>query len=341
MKENQKVLKMVKNKTDFLKKKKIELLESTATLFFPEICRIKFKDSNTLEVTFTEERYPVLGINIQCFDNPKLNSESKIKKYLIDDEEINYRLDRKKDVLCFNYEITVEKEKLVIYKLLSMLRPRTFRLIRLALTWPDSLEAKKLIEPILAKLPKIIDEIKFNPQRTKYDELASLDYNLCNARLDSNSFWDTIKLRLPLKWRIELSKENEYAKVILDAKSNFIFLVEKFLINMNIKAQNKEKNTDKLVESLIKEITKEVNITNAKLKKADENNYFFYFIASEVDFNNSSKVNKSKIWYRIKVLEDRIVIISFVFELKSHIELENELYLEKLNQIISSSEILV
>ena len=43
-----------------------------------------------MEVTFSEEKYPVLGINIQCFENPKLNtSESKIKKYLIDDEEIN------------------------------------------------------------------------------------------------------------------------------------------------------------------------------------------------------------------------------------------------------------
>ena len=53
------------------------------------------------------------------------------------------------------------------------------------------------------------------------------------------------------------------------------------------------------------------------------------------------KLNNSKIWYRIKVLKDKIVIISFVFELTSHIELKIKLYLEKLNQIISSSEILV
>ena len=43
----------------------------------------------------------------------------------------------------------------------------------------------------------------------------------------------------------------------------------------------------------------------------------------------------------MKVLEDKIVIVSFVFELSSNIDLENELYLEKLNQIIASSEILV
>ena len=51
-----------------------------------------------------------------------------------------------------------------------------------------------------------------------------------------------------------------------------------------------------------------VNITNAKLKKADENNYLFYFIASEKDMYDSSKTNNNKIWYRIKILEDRIFV---------------------------------
>ena len=333
---------MTKNKVDFLEKnKKIELLDSTATLLFPEVCSLKFKDFNTIEVAFSKERYPVLGINIQCFDNPKLNSETKIKKYLIDDEEINFSLERKGDVFCLNYEVVVEKEKLVIYKLLSILKPRNFRLLRFAITWPDTKQAKKVVNPILAELPKIIEKVKFNPQRTKYDELASLDYNLSNAKLISNDFWKVIKLGLPLKWRINLSNDNEYAQIIMDLKGNFSFLVEKFFVNTNSKSHNNEKNTDKLVENLIKEITKEVNITNAKLKKADENNYLFYFIASEIDINDSTKVNKSKIWYRIKVLEDKIVIISFVFELISDIELENKLYLEKLNQIIGSAEILV
>ena len=59
---------MTKNKNDFLEKnKKIELLGSTATLLFPETCSLKFKDLSTLEVTFSKERYPVLGINIQPF----------------------------------------------------------------------------------------------------------------------------------------------------------------------------------------------------------------------------------------------------------------------------------
>ena len=70
------------------KNKKIELLESTATLFFPEDSQLKIKDPSTLEVSFSKEKYPVLGINLQCFDNPKLNNDSNIKKFLVDDEDI-------------------------------------------------------------------------------------------------------------------------------------------------------------------------------------------------------------------------------------------------------------
>ena len=48
-----------------------------------------------------------------------------------------------------------------------------------------------------------------------------------------------------------------------------------------------------------------------------------------------------KFGIELKVLAEKILIISFVFELFSKIELENQIYLKKLNQIIDSSEILV
>ena len=146
---------------------------------------------------------------------------------------------------------------------------------------------------------------------------------------------------MPLKWKVDFSKDNEYAKVFMDSKSCFNFLIERFFVNLNKSLKSEEKSNDKLVENLIQGITKEVNITDAKLKKADKNNYLFYFIATEKDLKDSSTINKSKIWYRIKVLKNKIVIVSFIFELNSKIDLENQLYLKKLNQIIGSSEILV
>ena len=67
-----------------------------------------------------------------------------------------------------------------------------------------------------------------------------------------------------------------------------------------------------MVENLIKEITKEVNIKNVKFKKSEDDNYLFYFIATEKDPSDSDKIISSKIWYRIKVLEEKILIISFI-----------------------------
>ena len=50
--------------------------------------------------------------------------------------------------------------------------------MRFALTWPDSNNAKKIIDPILETLSKIVTNINFNTSRTVYDELASLDYKI-------------------------------------------------------------------------------------------------------------------------------------------------------------------
>ena len=83
---------------------------------------------------------------------------------------------------------------------------------------------------------------------------------------------------VPLKWRIDNLKENNFANVYMDLKDNYSFLIERFFINLNKNNKNNNINTDKLVENLIQEITKEVNIINAKLKKAEEDNYLFILL---------------------------------------------------------------
>ena len=90
------------------------------------------------------------------------------------------------------------------------------------------------------------------------------------------------KIKVALKWKVDFSKDNEYAKVFMDSKSCFNFLIERFFVNLNKSLKSEEKSNDKLVENLIQGITKR-NITDAKLKKADKNNYLFYFIATEKD----------------------------------------------------------
>ena len=52
-------------------------------------------------------------------------------------------------------------------------------------------------------------------------------------------------------------------------QKNYLYQ-QKFLINLGENKKNNHDSADKIVENLLKEITKDVNISNAKLKKAEE-----------------------------------------------------------------------
>ena len=81
------------------------------------------------------------------------------------------------------------------------------------------------------------------------------------------------KFKMPQKWTLEHKDEEGFAKVYMNSTKNFQFLIERFSINFN----NAIEDPDKSVEKLIEEITREVLISDAKLKKTENNNYLFYF----------------------------------------------------------------
>lgn len=316
---------------------KIDLLEGTINLFIPEKFNVIKKRIDTMEVTFSENKYPVLGINLECFENPKLNTSEEIENFLSDNLKINKKITRDNDLFNLTYDVKVDNERLCIWKVLHYLKPRSFRLLRFSLTWPDNVEAEKIVNPILAEIPNIIASAKFNFSRTFYDNLASLKYKLNNAKDESQKFWNIINFNLPKYWVLEYDEDNSYAKIFMNTDKTFHFLIE----NFKIEIKSNSRNSDNIVEKFIGEITKDVVISKPKLKKSENSNYLFYFLASEKETKNGNKIIQNKIWYRIKVLKDKILVISAVFELSSTIELENYVYLEKIHQIMEGSEILV
>ena len=316
---------------------KIDLLDGTINLFVSEKFNIIKKRIDTIEITFSENKYPVLGINLECFENPKLNTSEEIENFLSDNLKINKKITRDNNLFNLTYDVKVDNERLCIWKVLHYLKPRSFRLLRFSLTWPDNVEAEKIVQPILEEIPNIIDSAKFNFSRTFYDNLASLKYKLNNAKDESKKFWNIINLNLPKYWILEYDERNSYAKIFMSTDKTFHFFIE----NFNIESKSNSSNSDNIVEKFIGEITKDVVISEPKLKKSENSNYLFYFLASEKETKNSNEIIHNKIWYRIKVLKDQILIISAVFELSSKIELENNIYLEKIHQIMEGSEILV
>ena len=109
----------------------------------------------------------------------------------------------------------------------SLFKTRSFRLLRFSLTWPDNVEAEKIVQPILEEIPNIIDA-KFNFSRTFYDNLASLKYKLNNAKDESKKFWSIINLNLPKYWILEYDERNSYAKIFMSTDKTFHFFYRKF-----------------------------------------------------------------------------------------------------------------
>ena len=317
--------------------KKLNFLNDTVTMLVPKDCDVVFKDKETLEIFFTKDKYPVLGVNLECFENPKLNNIDKIQNHLNDNLNINSVIERNGDFFNLNYQVKIKDENLGVWKILHYLKPRSFRLIRFSLTWPNNKEADKIVDPILKKITEIISNLKFSDSKTLYDDLASLKYKISCYKYETVNFWGILNLKLPIKWVVEKNENEGFAKIFMDPNKRLQFLIEKFEIVL----KNSKENKDKVVEKFLQEITKDVNISNAKLKKTKNNNYLFHFLAIEKSLKDQTKSINNQIWYRIKVLDNKLVIVSGVFEHFSEIELENKLYSEIINEIVGASEIYV
>ena len=70
--------------------------------------------------------------------------------------------------------------------------------------------------------------------------------------------------------------------------------------------------------------------------KAGENNFLFSFFSIE---NNEGAKFKNQIWYRIHVKELKILIVSFVFSYNLKTKKIGEIYYNKINELIKSSEL--
>ena len=128
---------------------------------------------------------------------------------------------------------------------------------------------------------------------------------------------------------VEKNENEGFAKIFVYPNKRHQFLIEKFEIVL----KNPKENKDRVVEKFLQEITKDVNISNAKFKKTKNNNYLFHFLAIEKSLKDKTKSINNQIWYRIKVLDNKLVIVSGVFEHFSEIELENVLF-KIINEIV-------
>ena len=313
---------------------KHSFLEKTINISFPEVWKVEQKDYNMAEVKFPFGSYPVLGCYFKCFDGPKINSEEKIKLYLLEGVESNISIEKSSNsTFILKTEFNAQEENLILWKILYFLKPRSFREIRFSMAWPNKNEANVLIDKILDLMPEVIKNLEFNNEQTIYDQSAIIEYKLEKIKLKKHFLWSALNINIPEKWSLKIDKVDKFANIEITDRSSFNFFCEYFDITK--KANNE--NNDAIVTKFIEDITKDVVISNESLIKSDNDNYIFSFY-SEEKVNDIQTINH--IWYRFALRPSKILIASFVFNYMNEEKVIGRVYKEKIDNLIKNCELI-
>ena len=322
--------------------KLVSLLEKTVTFDMPKNWQIKQKDDTLFVITFPFGKYPSLDINIEFLDKPKLNSEKEIQKLLLEGTPDNYETIKKdKDTSFIKYKVQTKEENLKLWKVLNFNRPRGFRIIRLSLGWVKNEDADKIVKLIVEEIEKILSRIIFLKGRNKYDNLAQLENKLENLQLTEQTFWNNFRLSLPARWKKNFDKQKQTISVEIDNTNKYQLFFEIMNVKTNKKNYN-ERNNDQLINKLIETMTNGIFYEKQSLRKTDNENYLFSFTVKELIKDNPGKKSTliNKMWYRIRVFEEKLMIVSFIFNYEDSFTDEGSKYSEKINKLISNSHII-
>ena len=313
--------------------KEYSFLDKSILIKLPGDWVVNEQDENLVKVSFPFGPYPTLDCYFSCFDNPKINTNDKIKKYLLNGIDAGKQVEKiLDDVYVLKHKFKSEEDNLLLIKIVNILKPRTFREVRFSLAWPDNEEANKIVSKISRTLDNVISNIKFSEVKTAFDELGIIKNKLDNLILQKNVFWEKLEILLPKRWIVNTKNEENSVNLQLDNIYQLDLFFEYFEINIS----KKEKTQDEIVTSFLNKITKDVIVNDQKLVKAGEDSFLFSFYSIE---NNKGTQFKSHIWYRICVKDSKILIVSFVFSYKLKTKIIGKVYYNKINELIRSSEL--
>ena len=313
--------------------KQYSFLDKSILMQFPDDWVVKEQDDNLIKVSFPFGPYPTLDCYFNCFDNPKINTNDKIRQYLLNGIDSDKKVENVLDnVHVLKHKFKSEGDNLLIIKIVSILKPRTFREIRLSMAWPENEEANKIVSKLSRIIDDVVRKIKFNELKTAYDDQGMIKNKLDNLILQKNLFWEKLEILLPKRWIINNKNKKSFVNIELDKIYQLSLFFEFFKINIS----KKDKKQDEIATSFVNEITKDVAVNDQRLVKAGEYNFLFSFYSIE---NNEGSQFKNHIWYRICIKDSKILIVSFVFSYKLKIKVIGEVYYNKINELIKSSEL--
>ena len=243
------------------------------------------EDISKAEIRFNNNEYPVLGVKILSFDDPKASIESNLEKYLFDSAAIEINKDIKiyTDIdgsKFIEYEAVLDSgERVKVYRKVKFIGSRTVRLVTLGLSW---LENKKSI-PIINKILKEIDvnfkNLTFPEILTPLDEEANIQARLKKIKYKNLKLWDDFSFYLPSSWRYELDKENKnlVARVVGFEEAMLFIDGERSAL------PDKFKTSSEYIQAVSSFIKNDENINNLVLNSTSNETYLISCKKKEFD----------------------------------------------------------
>ena len=173
------------------------------------------EDISRAELRFETGEYPVLGVKIVSLDDPKLDISDKLKSHLFDPVllETNPNLEIKNinnNIFWLEYEANLESgEKAKVWRIATLLRVRTVRIVTLALSWMSGGEADIEVKKILNELSTNIQKCNFNKDNTDLDKEALALAKISRLKFKLVTPWEGLSLRLPNSWPLEINKKDK------------------------------------------------------------------------------------------------------------------------------------
>ena len=173
------------------------------------------EDISKAEIRFNNNEYPVLGIKILSFDDPKASIDSNLEKYLFNSSEIKNNKDMKihTDIngsKFIEYEAVLDSgERVKVYRKAKFIGSRTVRLVTLGLSWLENQKSISIINKILKEIDENFKNVTFPEILTSLDEEANIQARLKKIKYKNLKLWDNFSFYIPSSWRYELDKENK------------------------------------------------------------------------------------------------------------------------------------
>jgi len=272
------------------------------------------EDISRAELRFETGEYPVLGVKIVSLDDPKLDISDKLKSHLFDPVllETNPNLEIKNinnNIFWLEYEANLESgEKAKVWRIATLLRVRTVRIVTLALSWMSGGEADIEVKKILNELSTNIQKCNFNKDNTDLDKEALALAKISRLKFKLVTPWEGLSLRLPNSWPLEINKKDKTmaCKIVGYDDAMFFLNFDEILLTNNMIISME------YMQKIASNLGADINVKNISLQ-ATKNNMYLISCYKKEEIKEENLVLKNCFWHFFASRDEKLFRLNFTY----------------------------